>query len=100
MTKTSVFAKSVIIGTCFGAALWAIIFLLEPSDLPISFWLRTEWFWAGVTRGALAGWILGVMVGAIIVSVSAIKSERRRTEKRKSLECHARPRNKRPRKSS
>jgi Na+/proline symporter len=80
MTKTSAFAKSVIIGTSFGASLWAIIFLLEPSEYPISFWLRTGWFWAGVTRGALAGWILGVMVGAIIVSVLAIKSERRRTE--------------------
>jgi Na+/proline symporter len=80
MTKTSAFAKSIVIGTSFGALLWAIIFLLQPSDFPISFWLRTGWFWKGVVRGALAGWVLGAIVGAIILLLMVVKNRLRRTE--------------------
>ena len=74
MTKTKAFAKSVIIGTVFGAVLWAVIFLIQPSQLPIFFWLGTAWFWEGVTRGALCGWALGIIVGASIVSGMIIKN--------------------------
>jgi Na+/proline symporter len=80
MTKTSVFARSVIIGASFGAVLWAFTFFLEAGEIPFSFWIRSGWFWAGVTRGAIAGWVLGVIVGAIIVLVLAIKNKLRRTK--------------------
>jgi Na+/proline symporter len=56
------------------------MFFLEVEEIPFSFWIRSGWFWAGVTRGALAGWVLGVIVGAIIVLVLTVRDKLRRTK--------------------
>lgn len=81
MTRTAAFTKTVIAMTIFGALLWDVLFFIEPSQFPPSFWIRSRRFREGVARGALLGWMLGVVVGTVVVLALTISKRFGRVQK-------------------
>jgi len=76
-----IFARAIIIGMIVGALISsAFLFLTARRGL-----LPPGWFWGEyglgiILRGALTGWILGIIVGSIIALVTMILGRFSRTK--------------------